>query len=195
MHKQEEQLLIENFARYLFRQFIAGLQEIHASGKAHLDIKIENVFVDLQQHVDGMWAPCIQIAGLGKTTEDYLNVSHESVERCTAQEVLDRGFPYDGQKIDIFQSAFILLAIYANKNFSFGTSDYKKFIDKSSRSKLLKMSNHDLDELFDGMLNDDLKKRWNIQKIADCAWLNNYGEPNYSNIYTAIDKVIKYMHD
>lgn len=57
------------------------------------------------------------------------------------------------------------------------------------------MSNHDLDELFDGMLNDDPKRRWSVKKIADCAWLNNYGEPNYSNIYITIDKVIKYMHE
>jgi serine/threonine protein kinase len=76
LHQKEEQRDIENFARYLFRQFIAGLKEIHNSGCAHLDIKIQNVFVDLQEHIDGMWVPCIQIAGLGKTTKDYLKVSH-----------------------------------------------------------------------------------------------------------------------
>jgi hypothetical protein len=81
--------------------------------------------VDLKEHIDGMWVPCIQIAGLGKTTESYNQVSHECVERCTAQEVLDKDFPYDGQKIDIFQSAFILLAIYANKYSTFGSIEYK----------------------------------------------------------------------
>ena len=133
MRRQEEQLDIEHFTLYLFRQYIAGLKDIHNSGKAHLDLKIENVFVDLKEHIDGMWVPCIQIGGLGKTTEDYLNVSHESVESCTAQEVLDRVAPYDGQKIDIFQSAFILLAIYANRTYRHGTSDYKKFIDPRYR--------------------------------------------------------------
>jgi hypothetical protein len=56
------------------------------------------------------------------------------------------------------------------------------------------MSNKDLDELFDGMLNEDPKRRWNVQQIEDCAWLNNYGEPNYPSIYISIDKVIKCMH-
>ncbi len=74
-----------------------------------------------------MWVPCIQIAGLGKATEDYLKVSHESVKGSTAREVLDRVTPYDGQKIDIFQSAFILLAIYANKKYRLGTIEYRNF--------------------------------------------------------------------
>jgi hypothetical protein len=46
-----------------------------------------------------MWAPCIQIAGLGKITE----VSDE----------------IDGRKEDIFQSAFILVAMISNKNDDF----------------------------------------------------------------------------
>jgi serine/threonine protein kinase len=74
--EQNEQLDIENLARYLFRQFIAGLQEIHASDRAHLDIKIDNIYVDLKERIDEMWVPCIQIAGLGKATKEYLEVSH-----------------------------------------------------------------------------------------------------------------------
>ena len=65
---------IENQARFLFRQFLAGLKKIHDSNKAHLDIKTQNVFVELvhqpnhEEFDEILWAPCIQIAGLGKVT-------------------------------------------------------------------------------------------------------------------------------
>jgi len=44
----------EKWTRYLFRQFIAGLKKLHEAGIAHLDIKIDNVLVDIVA-VDGMW--------------------------------------------------------------------------------------------------------------------------------------------
>ena len=54
----------ERWTRYLFRQFIAGLQKIHEAGIAHLDIKVDNVLVDIV-NVDGMWQPRIKIADFG----------------------------------------------------------------------------------------------------------------------------------
>jgi hypothetical protein len=44
------------------------------------------------------------------------------------------------------------------------------------------------------MLNEDPERRWNVQQVADCAWLNKYEEPDYIKIYFAIDKVIEYLH-
>jgi len=44
------------------------------------------------------------------------------------------------------------------------------------------------------MLDENPKTRWDVDQIASCAWLNNYGEPDNSNIFKAIDKVIMYMH-
>jgi hypothetical protein len=67
-----------------------------------MDINTQNVFAELlyepnhEEFDKILWAPCIQIAGLGKVTE----VSDE----------------FDGRKEDIFQSAFILAAMISNKN-------------------------------------------------------------------------------
>ena len=75
LHAVIEPVEFDNQARFLFRQFIAGLKVIHGSDKAHLDIKTQNVFAELlhepnQEEFDQiLWAPCIQIAGLGKITE------------------------------------------------------------------------------------------------------------------------------
>ena len=102
----------ERWARYLFRQFIAGLQKIHEAGIAHLDIKVENVLVDIA-NVDGMWQPIIKIADFGMSRSDIHNISTVYGKSYGAPEILDGLRPYDGEKADAFASAFILLAIFA----------------------------------------------------------------------------------
>jgi serine/threonine protein kinase len=37
----------EKWTRYLFIQVVKGLEKIHDSGIAHLDIKIDNIFVNI----------------------------------------------------------------------------------------------------------------------------------------------------
>jgi serine/threonine protein kinase len=49
LHAVIEPIEFDDLARFLFRQFIAGLKEIHDSDKAHLDIKTQNVFAELLQ--------------------------------------------------------------------------------------------------------------------------------------------------
>jgi serine/threonine protein kinase len=64
----------ERWTRYLFRQFIAGLQKIHEAGIAHLDINIDNVLVDIVE-IDGMREPRIKIANFGMSQIDLHNVN------------------------------------------------------------------------------------------------------------------------
>ena len=107
----------EPWTRYLFRQFIAGLQKIHEADIAHLDLKIDNVLVDIVA-VDGMWQPVIKIADFGMSQFDlhHVNAVHGRIYR--APEILDGARTYDGEKADVFASAFILLAIFAIDSFS-----------------------------------------------------------------------------
>ena len=107
----------ERWTRYLFRQFIAGLQKIHEADIAHLDLKIDNVLVDILA-VDGMWQPVIKIADFGMSQFDLhrVNAVHGRIYR--APEILDGARNYDGEKADVFASAFILLAIFAIDSFS-----------------------------------------------------------------------------
>ena len=60
-----------------------------------------------------MWELVIKIADFGMSQFDLHNVTanHGSIYR--APEILDGAIPYDGEKADVFASAFILLAIFA----------------------------------------------------------------------------------
>jgi membrane-associated tyrosine/threonine-specific cdc2-inhibitory kinase len=107
----------EAWTCYLFRQFIAGLKRIHEANVAHLDIKIDNVLVDIVD-VDGMWEPRIKIADFGMSQGGLHNISTDYGRSYAAPEILDGLRPYDGEKADVFASAFILLAIFAVDNFS-----------------------------------------------------------------------------
>jgi len=106
----------ERWSRYLFSQFIAGLKKIHEANIAHLDLKIDNVLVDIVD-VDGMWEPRIKIADFGMSQFDLHNVTAKHGLVYRAPEILDGLRPYDGEKADVFASAFILLAIFAINNF------------------------------------------------------------------------------
>ena len=107
----------ERWTRYLFRQFIAGLKKIHEADIAHLDLKIDNVLVDIVD-VDGMWEPRIKIADFGMSQFNLHKVTEKHGLIYRAPEILDGLRPYDGEKADVFASAFILLAIFAINNFS-----------------------------------------------------------------------------
>ena len=60
-----------------------------------------------------MWEPRIKIADFGMCQNDLHNVSSRHGASYGAPEILDGMIPYDGEKADVFASAFILLAIFA----------------------------------------------------------------------------------
>jgi serine/threonine protein kinase len=104
----------EEWARYLFLQIIAGLKKIHDKNIAHLDINIGNVLVD----IDANWLPRIKIAGFELSKVNHHKVKTPCGRSNKAPELRgDDYYPYDGEKADVFASAFILLAIYAYDNF------------------------------------------------------------------------------
>lgn len=104
----------EEWARYLFLQIIAGLKKIHDKNIAHLDIKIENVLVD----IDSNWLPRIKIAGFELSQANHHEVKTPYGRSNRVPELRGDDYcPYDGEKADVFASALILLAIYANDNF------------------------------------------------------------------------------
>ena len=107
----------ERWTRYLFRQFIAGLKKIHEASIAHLDIKIDNVLVDIVE-VDGMREPRIKIASFGSSEIDLHHITVNHSNAYSAPEILNGVRPFDGEKADVFASAFILLAIFSIDNFS-----------------------------------------------------------------------------
>jgi len=123
-------------------------------------------------------------------------MSHSNLHNVTtvygrsygAPEILDGLTPYDGEKADVFASAFILLAIFAVQNFSKNGIEqarsevYKNFLEDGHlkdfwRSRRLTPS-QELQELFAGMLQEDPSKRWTVQQIIDCQWMMNQEVPD-----------------
>ena len=65
-----------------------------------------------------MWEPRIKIADFGMSQIDLYEVNADHGRVYRAPEILDGLRPYNGEKADVFASAFILLAIFAIDNFS-----------------------------------------------------------------------------
>ena len=104
----------EEWARYLFLQIIAGLKKIHDKNIAHLDINICNILVD----IDANWLPRIKIAGFELSQANHHEVRTPYGRSNRAPELKGDDYcPYDGEKADVYASAFILLAIYAYDGF------------------------------------------------------------------------------
>jgi serine/threonine protein kinase len=115
----------EEWARFLFLQFIAGLKKIHAKNIAHLNINKDIVLVD----IDDNWQPCIKISGFELSQRNHLEVRTPYGEKVRAPELRGDDYcPYDGEKADVFASALILLAIYASDNFKTRGLNDKRFI-------------------------------------------------------------------
>jgi serine/threonine protein kinase len=65
-----------------------------------------------------MWELVIKIADFGMSQFELHNVTAKHGLVYRAPEILDGASTYDGEKADVFASAFILLAIFAIDSFS-----------------------------------------------------------------------------
>ena len=127
----------EKWTRYLFRQFIAGLQQMHSQSIAHLDLKIDNVLLDIVEIDGGFLELNLKIADFGMSVfGDLQNVTSRHGACYTPPEVLYGKNPYDGEKADVWASTFILLALYAANRFSdkeqCKSRYYREFVDTGS---------------------------------------------------------------
>jgi serine/threonine protein kinase len=108
----------EKLCATIFLQILQGLSFIHAQGKTHLDIKLENVVFD------GNF--CAKIIDFG-----YMENSSNliSLNRGTPMYVppeimaISENMPmrYDGQKADMYSLGILLFCLY----FGVGPFDYK----------------------------------------------------------------------
>jgi serine/threonine protein kinase len=109
-----------------------------------------------------------------------------------APEILDGVRPYDGEKADVFASAFILLAIFSIDSFSSNGGEqvrskaYEYFKENGHltdywKSKRLTPS-QELQDLFAGMLQEDPEKRWTVETIINCPWMVNQDVPDQAEV-------------
>jgi len=119
-----------------------------------------------------MWEPRIKIADFGMSQIDLYEVNADHGRVYRAPEILDGLRPYNGERADVFASAFILLAIFAIDNFSSNGREqvrsdaYEYFKAKGHlidywKAKRLSPS-QELQDLFAGMLQQNPRERWTV---------------------------------
>jgi serine/threonine protein kinase len=152
-----------------------------------------------------MWEPRIKIADFGMSQVDLKNVTANHGLVYRAPEILDGVRPYDGEKADVFASAFILLAIFALDNFSSNGREqvrseaYEYFKQTGHlrdywRSKRLTPS-QELQDLFAGMLQENPEKRWTVKEIIDCPWMVNQDVPSPIEVSTEAFRIIELLSE
>ncbi len=94
----------EKWTRYLFIQVVKGLEKIHDCGIAHLDIKIENIFVNIP--TDGTGGIQLKIGDFGFSGLKPLKPGALHGLYIRAPELIkDPVGPHDGEKLDVFCAA------------------------------------------------------------------------------------------
>jgi serine/threonine protein kinase len=102
----------ERWSRFFFRQFMSGLQQIHNRGIAHLDIKIDNVLLDIEEKENGHLDIVVKIADFGMSEPDSNEVTTRRGSCYIPPEVFNTIKAYSGNKSDVWSSSFVLLALY-----------------------------------------------------------------------------------
>jgi serine/threonine protein kinase len=149
----------------------------------------------------------IKIADFGMSQFNLKIVTAEHGACYRAPEILKEMSPYDGEKADVFASAFILLAIFAISSFQLHkdcedlamSKDYMKFKTNGNlkaywESNKLKPT-QELEDLFAGMLQENPSKRWTVQQIIDCDWMKIQEEPCPMEVSNEADRIIEILGD
>lgn len=71
---QKSGFLSEDVSRYFFRQLIAAVETMHASGLFHRDLKLENALV----HIDERRGVQLQLCDFGSSKHELLDSSLKS---------------------------------------------------------------------------------------------------------------------
>jgi serine/threonine protein kinase len=175
----------ETMAKVLFTKIINGLDHMHKNNFVHLDLKLENIFLDSNFE--------IKIADFDSCREANSLMEREFVGTTGyhAPEILQR-IAFDGKKVDIFTVGVMLFIICAgNPPFARATNRdpyYKHIKNKDPQvfwgiwKNLLTFEfSDDLKVLLISMLAEDPSKRPDISDILSSPWMKcaDIEEPNY----------------
>jgi len=176
----------EKLIRTYFHHLIEGLDYLHSQEIAHLDVKLENLLLGKD---------CLlKIADfdVAQNVNDDVLFS-QGTENYRAPEILMEDCQ-NYQAADVYSAGiclFVLLAktfpfLEAGSQYSNEFQNYKRFIVNPEKfwnrmERFLKNKIHfsqNLRELFHGMWNLDVKKRFDLNQIKQSRW---YNESIYSN--------------
>lgn len=175
----------EKLARTIFKQIISAIKYLHSQGLAHLDLKLENVLVDIKEGVKVIdFDACESVSSAANK-----NVTPKGSLGYRAPEII-KGTAQDFQMADIYSLGVVLFTMvlgippYAetekNGKFNFDKhyealkNDIKRFWkahegyrEADGRPKLSKA----FKDALEAMLKEDANKRTKITDLEKMTWL------------------------
>ena len=159
----------------LFRQLVAGIAHMHASGVAHRDLKPENLLLDDDSQIK------IVDFGLSNTFTPGQNLRTACGSPCYASPEMISGKSYDPRKSDIWSIGIILYAMVCGClpfEHSNTTLLYEKII--AGEFSLPAFLSTEVKALIRGILTTDPNKRWSLTDIQNNEWFGRL--PDATNV-------------
>lgn len=165
-----------------------------------MDIRIDNLFINIEKNEKGMLEPCLKFLDFGSAHQGLHLVTENYANPYRPPEALYGHYPYDGEKADVFASSFILLALYSLSRLSAGDSDhheqarsshYEYFASHGSLSKQYWKScrvhqepSRDLLDLINGMLQESPERRYSVKQVLESKWMKNVEVPDEEELHS-----------
>lgn len=184
--------LTEPYAKLIFKQIIEGLKYIHSKGIVHRDIKLDNILIDLTNTV--------KICDFGvskRLSPGDIMKEHCGTPAYIAPEIFqDKG--YEGFSCDIWSAGVTLYYMLGGVQPFKGNNptELKKMVKSGKFQKLEKVS-PEANDLIQGMLTVDPRKRITINQILSHPWLANINVNNRQNmtLFTKAELILLAKYD
>jgi len=164
----------EPMCRAIFKQIATGLQHLHKNGIAHLDMKLENLFVDDQY--------CVKIGDFDLSSAIKLQRNCVGTPNYLAPEIWENNM-YMGDEVDIFALGVVLFSLKSGVSpFRLARSNDElfKWIAKNRPEKFWNAFEKkgvefsaELKQLLWRMFSCDVAARPSINEVLNCAWLQD----------------------
>lgn len=168
-------ILQNNIAKRMFGELAQAIKYCHNMQISHRDLKCENILLDRYYHIKladfGFARSCVDL----ETNKRILSRTYCGSAAYAAPEIL-QGIPYNPKLYDIWSLGCILYIMVCGK-MPYDDSDIKKMIKSQydSKNKFPQKIYDRLDplvkDLINTMLEPDVTKRANIDKVLKHPWL------------------------
>ena len=179
--------LSESVTKVIFKQIIEGLKYIHRKKIVHRDIKLDNILIDLSNTV--------KICDFGvskKINKGDIMYDHCGTPAYIAPEIF-KNHGYEGYACDIWSAGVTLYYMLGGVQPFCAESikDLEKIILEGKYEKLEDVS-LEANNLIDGMLQLDPKKRLTEDEILNHPWIVNINLTHRSklNLFTDAEKIL-----
>ena len=178
----EDERISEDLAKSIFQKICIGLKNMHLQGYAHLDIKLENIMIDLESNIPylGDFDCCYNFKKNPKCTSFRGTRIYAPPEYAVNQ-------PFDARKSDIYSLGVTLHAMM--------TKVYPYDINKEVGKRKVQFDNNLSDnckDLLQKMLKTNPKKRISLDEVMQHPWLSNTKkESKLQKVNQSITKAIR----